>query len=346
MAVPLKYMFHQGAVIKGMGGAALTGLKKRLSSQKQISAGTLELPGPLVVQRFAPRDSGLVKSYVRHVGGDPAAYRSHLPAHLFPQWALAMSGKLTADLDYPLLAAMNAGCRIVQNAPLPAGEELIISARLHSIDDNGRRAIITQRFTTSTPSVPDALVADLMVYIPLKAKKAQGEDGGQASSESKAGALAEGSEGKEAAERSRSRREPRTRVPHSARELATWKLGPKAGLDFSKLTGDFNPVHWVRPWARAFGFPNTILHGFATLARAMEGLNRNLLSGDVQALQEIEVRFTRPLVLPARVGLFVRGNRLWVGDAPGGPAYLEGRFRLKETAEEGGEPEGEESDPG
>ena len=41
------------------------------------------------------------------------------------------------------------------------------------------------------------------------------------------------------------------------------------------------------------------------------------------------MRFTRPLVLPARVGVYVRGDKVWVGDAPGGPAYLEGTFKIR-----------------
>jgi len=65
------------------------------------------------------------------------------------------------------------------------------------------------------------------------------------------------------------------------------------------------------------------------MARAIEALNRGLFAGDVTALQEIDVRFTRPLVLPARVGVYVRGDKVWVGDAPGGPAYLEGTFKLR-----------------
>ena len=118
-------------------------------------------------------------------------------------------------------------------------------------------------------------------------------------------------------------------MPVDAREIAFFKLRPDAGLDFAKLTGDFNPVHWVPRWARAFGFRNVILHGFGTMARAIEALNRGLFAGDVNALAEIDVRFTRPLVLPARVGVYVRDNQVWVGDAPGGPAYLEGSFKVR-----------------
>jgi hypothetical protein len=39
------------------------------------------------------------------------------------------------------------------------------------------------------------------------------------------------------------------------------------------------------------------------------------------------VRFSRPLVLPANVGVYVtRGGEVFVGDAPGGGAYLDGHY--------------------
>jgi acyl dehydratase len=83
-------------------------------------------------------------------------------------------------------------------------------------------------------------------------------------------------------------------------------------------------VHWLSPYARALGFRGTILHGFATMARAMEGLNRALFAGAVDRIRSFDVRLTRPLVLPARVGLYLDGQNVHVGDAPGGPEYLRG----------------------
>ena len=39
------------------------------------------------------------------------------------------------------------------------------------------------------------------------------------------------------------------------------------------------------------------------------------------------IGFTRPLVMPADVGVYIgEDGALAVGDAPGGPAYLTGRF--------------------
>ena len=124
-------------------------------------------------------------------------------------------------------------------------------------------------------------------------------------------------------------------VPKDAQRIAIWQLPVNAGLEFAMLTGDFNPVHWVRPYARAMGFRNRILHGFSTLARTIESLNKELFKGDVSGLQSIDVRFTRPLVLPAAVAVFVKDHHVYVGDAVGSPSYLEGTFSPRQTAASG-----------
>lgn len=294
MAVPLRYVLHQGPVLKGMGEAALSAVKQRLGLAESRA---VETPGPEHTITVPPRPDDLVNAYVRHVGGDPSSYRGRVPPHLFPQWTFPLSGRLLEGLKYPMMAVMNAGCRMTVNAPIRAGQPLTVTGRLESVDDDGRRAILDQRFVTGTPDHPEALVTHMFVFVPLGGGK---------------GGKKEKKEG--------------VRVPQDARELAFWKLRSDAGLDFAKLTGDFNPVHWVPAWARMLGFRNTILHGFGTFSRAVEGLHRGLFAGDVNALREVEVRFTRPLVLPAKVGLYVKDQQFWVGTAAGGPAYLEGRF--------------------
>ena len=315
MAVPFKFVRYQGPVLRGMGEAALAALRQRLTDglshlprrepSRPAGAGKAAtppaLPGPEHTRAVAALPEELVSAYVRHVGGDPQSWRGRVPPHLFPQWAFPLTGKLVEGLQYPMLAAMNGGCRLTVNGSLPIGRELTVSGRLEGIDDDGRRAILDQRIATGPTDAPEAVVAHLYVFIPLG--KADQKDG-------------------------RSKDKPRVAV--DAREIAFFRLGPQAGLDFAKLTGDFNPVHWVPRWARAFGFRNTILHGFSTMARAYEALARGLCAGDPDAIAELDVRFTRPLVLPARVGVYVRGDRVWVGDAPGGPAYLEGTFELRE----------------
>lgn len=315
MTVPLKFVRYQGPVLRGMGEAALGALKQRLG--RAPAAGAPTLPGPEHRSTVPPRPDALVQAYVRWAGGDPASYKGRVPAHLFPQWGFPLTGKLVDGLSYPMLAAMNGGCKLTINAPLPAGEPLEVVGRLEGIDDNGQRAVLDQKIVTGTRANPEAVVAHLYVFIPL----------GKGEGARKNGAAT----GKNGAAKAQAKEKPR--VPVDARELAFFKLPSDAGLDFAKLTGDFNPVHWIPRWARAFGFKNVILHGFGTLARAIEALNRGLFAGRVDALEEIDVRFTRPLVLPARVGVYVRGSQIWVGDAPGGPAYLEGSFKVRSRGE-------------
>ncbi|MFK7991732.1 MAG: MaoC/PaaZ C-terminal domain-containing protein [Sandaracinaceae bacterium] len=294
MAVSTRFVLQQGGVLRGLGQTAVGALKQRLG---QGAAPPSSIPGNKITATFAPRPPALIRAYVRNVGGDPSAYKHHVPAHLFPQWAFALTGKTLEGLDYPMLSAMNGGCELIEHARLPQGEALEVSARLESIDDNGRRAILTQRVVTGTRSAPGALVAKMQVFVPLPKKPDAGP---------------------------RAPKKPPARVPESAREVAWLRVKSDAGLDFAKLTGDFNPIHWVPAYARAFGFRSTILHGFGTMARAIEGVNRGLYAGDVTRLKHVRVRFTKPLVLPAQVGVFLDGEHLTVGPAPGGPAYLTG----------------------
>jgi hypothetical protein len=305
MGVPNRYILHQGPVLRALGATAVAALRQRASQGE--SAATPVLPGPEVREVVPPRPRELVRDYVRHVGGDPSSYRHELPPHLFPQWGFGPATRTLTGVPYPLMKVMNGGCRLEVNAALPIDEPLTVSARLEDIDDDGRRAVLHQRIVTATSAHPEAVVGHLYAIVPL-GEKSNGTP-----------AAAPGGNKKE-----------KPRVPADAHELAFFRLRDNAGLEFAKLTGDFNPVHWVPPYARAFGFRNVILHGFATMARAIEGLNKSLFAGDVHRLRVFDCKFTRPLVLPARVGLYTKHTQVFVGDAPGGPAYLVGSFEIGE----------------
>lgn len=310
MSVSTKHVLQQGPVIASLAHTAIEALRQRMGHMPSQAPAT---PTPEVTATIAPRPRELVRDYVRHVGGDPAAYKHVVPAHLFPQWGFPMAAKSLEDLPYPLVKVLNGGCRLQMNAPLPQGEGLHVRAWLQDIDDNGRRAVLHQRVVTGTSAEPEAAVADLYAIVPTGSKAEASGNG----------------ERKPAARPDGAARKDKSRVPIDAEELARWRIRTDAGLDFAKLTGDFNPVHWIRPYARAFGFRSTILHGFSTMARAIEGLNRNLFAGSTNTLRVFDSKFTRPLILPAQVGLYARGQRVWVGDAPGGPAYLEGTFETR-----------------
>ncbi|NVB40436.1 MaoC family dehydratase [Pseudenhygromyxa sp. WMMC2535] len=304
MALPTKHIRSQGPVLAMLGQTAVEALRRKLTGKAPEGVGPL--PGPEIRAELPPRPPELVRDYVRFCGGDPGAYKHQVPAHLWPQWGFPLVGKLIESLPYPIFKVLNGGCRVEVNAPLPIDEPLEVVAQLINIDDNGRRVVLEERVVTSTPSCPDAVVATMYAIVPL---------GGGDKSKPK------GPKPKKTPER----------VALDATELARWKIPADAGLAFAMLTGDFNPVHWVPPYARAFGFRNTILHGFATMAKAWEGLIRSRYAGDVGGLGSFDVKFTKPLTLPAKVGLYLEAqdahDKVWVGPAPGGSAYLVGTAR-------------------
>ena len=309
MTVPIRYTLEHGPVLAALGRVALSGMRRDVAVQHPA------VPGPWIEARLPPRPADLVRDYIRHVGGDPAWYRGRVPSHFFPQWGFPLGQRALEALGYPLARGMNAGCRIENRAPLPAGEALEVRARIEAIDDDGKRAIVTQRVITGTSRAPEAIVAEMRVFIPLGRKEdRRGKDG-------------QGDGSKDAHGK---RAKARPTVPAGAHEIAFQRIPENAGLDFAKLTGDFNPIHWLAPYARASGFRTVILHGFSTFARSIEALNRSRFAGDPTRLAVIDARFSRPLVLPARVGVYVTNEgSLWVGDAPSGGAYLEGRFETE-----------------
>jgi hypothetical protein len=291
VSVSLRHVLSQGPVIAALARTAAA------AALRKPAATSPATPGPWLEAVLPPRPADLVRDYIRHVGGDPAWYRGVLPPSFFPQWSFPLAARTLDGVAYPLARVLNAGCRLELREPIPAGEPLHVRARLESIDDDGRRAILTQRVVTGTARVPEALVADMRVFVPL--------------------------------ERKNGARKPAATVPSGARELAFFSISKSAGLDFAKLTGDFNPVHWIPSYARASGLRGTILHGFSTLARAIEALDRRVFAGDVRRLETIDVRFTGPLLLPARAGVYLDGGDLYVGDAPSGRAFLQGSFTTR-----------------
>ena len=201
MAVSVLRLFEQGPVLRALGEVALSSLFP------QQNAALPALPAAWFEATLPPRSDVLVKSYIKNVGGDPAFYRGALPAHMFPQWGFPLAARTLAGLPYPMTRVVNAGCRIEMNAPLDAHAKLHVKARLASVDDDGKRALLTQRIVTGTDKAPEAVVAEIRAYVPLA--KASGDKG---KGEKRNGA-------------------PKSRptVPADAREIAFFRIGKNAG---------------------------------------------------------------------------------------------------------------------
>lgn len=91
------------------------------------------------------------------------------------------------------------------------------------------------------------------------------------------------------------RREPGDR-PTPPAPTALWRVGPRVGREYARVSGDHNPIHTSRIAARLFGFPGPIAHGMWSKARCLAALEGRLPDG-----YAVEVAFKLPLPLSSTV---------------------------------------------
>jgi acyl dehydratase len=65
---------------------------------------------------------------------------------------------------------------------------------------------------------------------------------------------------------------------------------------YAGASGDFNPIHWSDRVAAKVGLPGVIAHGMFTMALA--GRAVTAWAGRPDAVVDLGVRFTRPVVVP------------------------------------------------
>lgn len=75
-----------------------------------------------------------------------------------------------------------------------------------------------------------------------------------------------------------------------------WLFERSAIWRYAKVSGDYNPIHWSRLLARAFGFKGAIAHGMYSVGRALARIE----SQTARQVIAIDADFLRPIPLPAR----------------------------------------------
>ncbi len=84
--------------------------------------------------------------------------------------------------------------------------------------------------------------------------------------------------------------------PSTPAASAHWRVTPRVGTDYARVSGDHNPIHTTRLGARLFGFPRPIAHGMWSKARCLAAL-----AGRLPEAYTVEVSFKLPVPLPSTV---------------------------------------------
>jgi acyl dehydratase len=226
----------------------------------------IELELPNVVA-----DPDAVAAYARVCG---FTLRDRLPPTYPHVLAFPLHMALMADGRFPFGAVglVHVGNRIDQHRPLGLGEELTIRARPTPLAPHpkGRTfTIVTEARTAggelaweSTTTILRRGKGDPSAVVSDTRGQMHGSEGGLASQ------------------------------PASAE----WRLPGDLGRRYAAVSGDRNPIHMHALTARPLGFPGAIAHGMWTKARCLAALDSRL--PDAFA---VEVRFRKPILLPARV---------------------------------------------
>jgi acyl dehydratase len=93
---------------------------------------------------------------------------------------------------------------------------------------------------------------------------------------------------------------PRQKQPKPGPPNAVLRITPGQIRHYASVGGDHNPIHTNPIAAKLFGFPAAIAHGMFSAAAVLANIE-----GQLPAAVKYSVRFAKPVVLPARAGLYV-----------------------------------------
>ena len=90
-------------------------------------------------------------------------------------------------------------------------------------------------------------------------------------------------------------KQPKLRPPN-----AVLRITPGQIRQYAAVGGDHNPIHTNGMAAKLFGFPTVIAHGMYSAAAVLANIE-----GQLPDAVRYSLRFAKPVVLPARAGLWV-----------------------------------------
>jgi acyl dehydratase len=240
------------------------------------------------------------------------ALRDHLPPTYPHVLAFPLHMAVMADGGFPFGAVglVHVENRIVQHRPIALGEELKLRVKPTKLQPHPKG----RTFSLVTDAEAGGEVVWQSTSTMLRRSKTENPaDGPKTGSKT-------------------------TGIGPSTEELtpsAEWRLGDDLGRRYAGVSGDRNPIHMHSLTARPLGFKAAIAHGMWTKARCLATIE-NRLPGAF----EVEVRFRKPIFLPARVDLLIaaRGEEVdfAVRDLTRETPHLDGHARPVEPKSKSG----------
>ncbi|MEJ3743372.1 MaoC/PaaZ C-terminal domain-containing protein [Actinomycetes bacterium KLBMP 9797] len=183
---------------------------------------------------------------------------------------LAMRLMSASSFPFPAVGLVHVGNRIELRRPIDAAEPLDLAVRAADLrpHDRGRQFDVI-----ATASVEGEEVwRGVSTYLRRESSRPSDSSGPSA-----------GGRGDRAA-------------PAPPAASARWRVEPRVGTDYARVSGDHNPIHTSRLGARLFGFARPIAHGMWSKARCLAALE-----GRLPDAYTVDVAFKLPIFLPSTV---------------------------------------------
>jgi acyl dehydratase len=177
---------------------------------------------------------------------------------------LALRLMTAPNFPFPLVGLVHVANRITIERPLAAGEPLDLSVRAADLREHQRGRQLDVIATASVGG--DVVWRGVSTYL----RRERTATGG-----------------------ARQDHPERSTPPAAA---ARWRVEPRVGTDYARVSGDRNPIHTSRLGARLLGFPRPIAHGMWSKARCLAALE-----GRLPDAYTVDVAFKLPLPLPSTV---------------------------------------------
>jgi hypothetical protein len=263
-----------------------------------VPGGGKEIPDIELALSGVRVDAAKVAAYARVCG---FSLRETLPATYPHVLAFPLHMAAMADGRFPFGAVglVHIENRIVQHRAIGMGEKLEIRVRTTPLQEHPRGRAFSL--------VSEARVGGELVWEDSSRFLRRGGGAGERSAQQESPVELEGG--------------------------AEWRLPGDLGRRYAAVSGDRNPIHMHSLLAKPLGFSRAIAHGMWTKARCLAALESRLPDAF-----GVDVRFRKPILLPARV-VFASAEHgrqidFAVRDAGSGAPHLEGHTQPLATAEQ------------
>jgi acyl dehydratase len=283
----------------------------------------------------------------------PRLLRALVPARAGRPWPTLVAEQAPAQMDRARLAAYRRICGIGSTAALPATVPQVLAVPMHiamltdpTFPLPAMGVVhVSQRIEVLAPIADDAAIAlRATLSEPRSAKRGtmfsldtEGRVDGELVWRGSTAILSrtahpdarpapESADGEDDAAQSENRGDL------GRHRSAMWSVPEDLGRRYTRIAGDFNPIHLWSWTARPFGFKRAIIHGMWTLGRALGELDDDVPSAPFA----LDIAFRRPIPMPSRVCFDARrtgdGVAYQVLDPRRGRVHAEGRVAPLPTA--------------